>query len=107
MLRFDLKDSWDSNYIVKEDLDKLLKHLKKGMKVQGRIVDCLGDNRYLLRIRGYNILTYSEQLFQRFDDIQLTVVEVEPHFVLDLLKERHTPSGIVNKEVTKTNILIY
>ena len=107
MLKSDFTDLRDHNFITKGGLEFFLRRLEKGMRLQGRIIDCLGDNRYLLRIRGYNILTYSEQLFNIFDDIQMKVVEVEPHLVLDLFKERCSPVEIVNKEDAITNILVY
>ena len=107
MLKSDFACLQDYNFITKGGLENLLRCLKKGMRLQGRIIDCLEDNRYLLRIRGYNILTYSEQLLNIFDDVHLKVVEVEPHLVLDLIKERCFPAEIVNEEDAETNILVY
>jgi len=107
MLKSDFACLQDYNFITKGSLENLLRCLKKGMRLQGRIIDCLEDNRYLLRIRGYNILTYSEQIFEKFDDIGLVVIEVKPHLVLDLFKEKCSPFEIVNEKDAETNILIY
>lgn len=83
------------------------------MKLNGRIVDCLGKNRYLLRIWGYNIITESEHIFKQCDEIQLVVKKVDPHLTLDLLfagscghKER-THQLFVNNQGERTDVLIY
>lgn len=107
MLKSDFTSLQNHNFIVEGGLENLLSRLKKGMRLQGRIIDCLGDNRYLLRIRGYNILTSSEQIFEKSDDISLGVVEVEPHLVLNLFKDRCSPVNLMNNENAETNILIY
>ncbi|MCD6441550.1 MAG: hypothetical protein J7L86_07205 [Candidatus Marinimicrobia bacterium] len=106
MLKSDYKNSQDSSFVTKNDLDNLLRRLRKGMKLSGRIIECLENNRYLLRIWGYNILTYSEQLFQKFDEIQLTVIEIEPHLVLDFMNENCLSTKIVNKEAAETDIFV-
>lgn len=106
MLRSDYENSPDSSFISRNDLDNLLRRLRKGMRLQGRIIECLENNRYLLRIQGYNILTCSEQLFQKFDEIQLTVIEIKPHLVLDFMKENSPSTKIVNKEAAETDIFV-
>ena len=74
------------DYLIKGGLDNLIRRLEKGMRLRARIVDCAGENKYLLRIWGYNILTESRRVFQQFDEVQLIVREVTPHLVLDLIK---------------------
>jgi len=106
MVRSDYENSPDSSFITRGDLDNLLRRLRKGMKLSGRIIECLENNRYLLRIQGYNILTCSEQLFQKFDEIQLTVIEIEPHLVLDFMKENCLSTKIANQENTETDIFV-
>ena len=69
---------------VKGNLDGLKKRLKKGMTLEGRIIENLGDNLYLLRIWGYNIVTQSDNAFRRFDEILIMVEETNPHLVLNL-----------------------
>ncbi len=107
MLKYNYKESLESHFIVKEGLNELLKRLKKGMQVKGRIIDCLGQNKYLLRIWGYNILTESKQSFQKFDEIQLTVREVKPNLILDFVREKQDYNEKVGKNEERTNILIY
>ncbi len=75
-------------YYVKEDLQELLKRLKKGMKVNGRILDKISDHRYIIRIFGYNLLTESEAVFNVKDEVTLTVLEVEPHLTLNIAYRR-------------------
>jgi len=107
MLKYNYKESLESHFIVKEGLNDLLKRLKKGMQVKGRIIDCLGKNKYLLRIWGYNILTESKQSFQKFDEIQLSVIELKPHLILDFTRDKQEYNGKVVKNEDRTNLLIY
>ncbi len=106
MLRSDYENSQDSSFVTRGDLDNLLRRLRKGMNLSGRIIECLENNRYLLRIQGYNILTYSEQLFQKFDEIQLTVIELEPHLVLDFMKENCPSTKIISEVAAETDIFV-
>jgi len=66
------------------DLEGLMSRLHPGLRVRGRIVDIIDDGKYILRIWGYNLLTASRGRFNRFDEIELVIREVEPHLVLDL-----------------------
>ncbi|MFH1851021.1 MAG: hypothetical protein ABIA75_01610 [Candidatus Neomarinimicrobiota bacterium] len=78
---------------VDGDLNDLLKRLEPGMVLNGRIVDCLGDDKYILRIWGYNVLTQSHYSFQRFDEIELVVKKVQPEFELVLQPAGHNRAG--------------
>lgn len=69
---------------IRGDLDQLIRRLKKGMVLNGRIIEYFGNDRYLLRIFGYNIYTESKKRFERFEEIQLRVLQVTPHLILDL-----------------------
>jgi len=86
-------------YELKSGLDSLFKNLKKDQVLQGRIIDCIKPNGYLLRIHGFNILTQSNGRFKKFDEIQLMVREVDSHLILDLI-----PQKIQNKHSTDHNI---
>lgn len=66
------------------DLNKLARDLDSGMEVNGRIVQCVGDNLYLLRVRGFNIITESLYPFDRFDEVRLIVKSVDPQFVFQI-----------------------
>jgi hypothetical protein len=86
-------------YELKSGLDSLYKNLKKDQIIQGRIIDCIEPNGYLLRIHGFNILTQSNGTFKKFDEIKLMVREVDSHLILDLI-----PQKIENKLSTNHNI---
>jgi len=73
-----------SYYYDKHDLNKLAHQLTAGMEVPGRIVQCVGDNIYLLRVRGFNIITESFYPFLRFDEVRLIVKSVDPQFVFQV-----------------------
>ena len=79
-------------YYVREDLQDLLRRLKKGMKVNARILDKLSNNRYIIRIFGYNLLTESEANFNIKDEVTLTVLQVEPHLTLNIAYRRKNNS---------------
>jgi len=80
-----------------KSLDQLIKRLTPGRIVRARIVLCLSDNRYLLRIFGYNMVTKSEYDFNRFDEADVEVLETEPRLKLRIAKRttsgRKTNSG--------------
>ena len=89
------------NYDIKMNLDDLKKRLQKGSFVKGRIIDCPKENRYVLRVWGYNIYTESEKFFRKNDEVNLEVKELEPKLVFDM--------KIVPKEKpisNRTNIII-
>ena len=94
-----------SDYVIQDSLDQLLRRLHPGKVVDGRIVDVLDQNRYLLRIWGYNILTESEQKFERREEVKLTVKQVHPHLVLDI---QHNNSGANRPQIdgNATDIVI-
>ncbi len=72
---------------VEGGLENLLRRLERGMKLTGRIVECAGDDLYLLRIRGFNILTRSKKRFDRFEEVGLRVKEVFPYLILEMHPE--------------------
>lgn len=71
-----------------------MRRLHPGMEVQGRIVEVIGGDRYLLRIWGYNILTESHKQFSKFEEVDLTVLQVNPHLVLDIKKKNTGKTGL-------------
>ncbi len=97
----------DDRYFAKPDLDNLLRRLKKGMVLKGRIVECLGGDKYLLRIWGYNIFTESRKTFQQFDEIELTVIDVKPRLILDLRLENQSARYTGKVDARGTNILVF
>ena len=97
MLRYNYKNFGEKEYLLEPNLNDLLRRLEKGMKLQGRIVECYGRNMYLLRIWGYNILTESEYFFNKFEEVNLVVRGIEPHLILDISKEREPDIASVSK----------
>ncbi len=73
--------------------DQLLRRLKEGMIIKTRIVLCLGNSRYLLRIFGYNLVMASNLAFNRFDEIYIKVKSVQPYLVLKILKDYRESSA--------------
>lgn len=90
------------NYKTEGGLGNLFRRLKKGQILKGRVIDCIEPNGYLIRIRGFNILTQSKGSFEKFEEISLKVKEVDSHLVLDFIPKKNrirksngTNSGIV------------
>ena len=77
------------NYQTESGLENLFRRLKKGQILKGRIIDCIEPNGYLLRIRGFNILTQSKGSFKIFEEISLKVKEVDSHLVLDFVSRKN------------------
>ena len=69
-------------FFVENGLERLSNRLRKGMILKSRIVYCLGGNRYLLRIFGYNMVMESRVPFNRFDEIYIKVIRVHPRLEL-------------------------
>ena len=89
------------DYNTKGGLENLFCRLKIGQILKGRIIDCIEPNGYLLRIRGFNILTQSNGSFKKFDEISLKVKEVDSHLVLDFVprKNRLSKSNGLNSGI--------
>ncbi|MBN2280452.1 MAG: hypothetical protein JXQ65_07730 [Candidatus Marinimicrobia bacterium] len=89
-------------FSVKYNLGELKKRLKKGMVIKGRILDCADGNRYILRVWNYNIYTESKENFEKNDEIELTVKQIEPNLVFDM----HQQNSFVDPKNKQTDILI-
>jgi hypothetical protein len=104
MSNFSSKSHKESEYFIQGGLENLIKRLKKGMQLKGRIIECKSDNQYLLRIWGYNILTESKKTFKKFDEVKLIVKAVSPHLILDFVNlQKHKTNQPSN---VKTNVLV-
>jgi len=95
---------YDMRFYVEGGLERLINRLKRGMILKSRIVYCMGANRYLLRIYGYNMVMESPLKFNRFDEIHIRVVRVHPRLELRFLSSRKKKDG--SSRHTKMNILI-
>ncbi len=71
-------------------LESLIDRLEPGMEIDGRIVDTLGGNYFVLRIWGHNILTESNHKFEKFSEVILHVRSVHPKLVFSLRPNNST-----------------
>ncbi len=71
-------------FIVDGDLQPLLRRLKKGALVPARIVLCLPENKYLLRIMGNNLVMKSRLPFKKFDEFYLRVKRLNPFLEMEM-----------------------
>jgi hypothetical protein len=92
---------FEIQYGVKNNLSELKKRLKTGQKLKGKILECLTENRYILRVWNYNIYTESKKQFSKNEEINLLVEKIEPTLVFDLSRKNKKKSS--NQQ---TNILI-
>lgn len=72
-----------------KNLDQLLRRLWEGMVLQGRIVLCLGSNRYLLRIWGYNLVMESARAFMRHEEFNIQIIKLTPRLELKIFKDQN------------------
>lgn len=93
---------FEVDYQLEGGLENLLKRLKIGQRLKGRIVDTIEPNGYLLRIQGYNILTQSKGSFKRFDEIEVFVQQIEPDLRLNLVQN----TVKVKRETTGMDITV-
>ena len=91
------------DYIQEAGLEKLFSRLKKRQILEGKIIDTIHPNGYLLRIRGFNIITQSNGIFNKNDKILLMVREVDSHLVLDFVPKKNT---IRNSSDKITDIIV-
>ena len=87
-------------FIEDPGVNRLLDRLQEGMRIKSRIVFVLDDNRYLLRIHGYNLIMQSKLKFERLEEIMIEVYKTKPKLKLRLLKA----SG-KNKDNSNTDII--
>ncbi|RLD16527.1 hypothetical protein DRI50_01645 [candidate division KSB1 bacterium] len=71
--------------IIENDLSPLLKRLKKGNIVKGRIVHSLTEHHYLLRILGYNLVMKSNLKFNRFQEVLFRIQEIDDKIKLRII----------------------
>lgn len=54
------------------------------MEIEGRVVEVLNDNIFILRVWGNNILAESNHAFQKFEEVILSVRSVKPKLVFHM-----------------------
>ncbi len=75
-------------FVQDESLNRMLRKLRKGMRLKTRIILVLGNNRYLLRIYGYNLIMESKLKFNRFDEIHIEIQQVRPKLKLRFIDKK-------------------
>jgi hypothetical protein len=90
--------------IFYNELKKMLRQVRIGAILRGRVADCLGANRYVLEIRGAYILSESQYAFRRGEEAWLIVRAIDPDFILEMVKENYFERLIA--EPGHTNLLV-
>ena len=67
---------------IDEDGSRLAADLTPGMRVRGRIVLVLDEQRYVLRVFNRNIVMRSALSFERLQEVELLVRQVHPELRL-------------------------
>jgi len=65
-------------------LESLIDRLLPGMDIKARIIEVVGNNMFILRVWGYNILTESNYPFEKFNEVILHVHSIAPKLVFNL-----------------------
>jgi hypothetical protein len=91
-------------YPVRNDLQELIQRLEEGMVVKGRILENLKNNKYLVRIWGYNIYTESETKLNEKDEVKFEIIQVSPHLILNPYQEK--PKIEDHSTDTRTDIIV-
>lgn len=68
-------------------LHELRSRLEKGETINCRIVEILNNNKYLLRIHGYNLVTESKKKFKQGEEIKAKIKKLKPQIILSLNKK--------------------
>ncbi len=74
--------------LIEGDLKPLLKKLKRGSVVKGRIVLPLTENRYLFRLMGRNLIMESKIKFERTEEVYFKVLGTYPRIELRIFDPR-------------------
>ena len=73
-----------------KNLQDLLKRLNPGSTVQGRILDRIDKEKYILRIYGYNIITESKKILKIGDELDFAIKGNNNHLTIKLIDKKHT-----------------
>ncbi len=91
----------DANvYYVETDPGPLKKRLNKGDRIKSRIVLILDDERYLLRLFGYNFVMQSQLKFERGEEVMLCVDETDPRLKLQLQRHKENRAKPGSTDIT-------
>jgi len=73
-----------------KNLQDLLKRLTPMSKVKGRILDKLDEEKYILRIYGYNIITESKKNLNIGDELNFEIKNNNNHLTIKLIENKST-----------------
>jgi hypothetical protein len=63
------------------------RHISVGTPLQGRVIDELGDEKYVVAFRGFNFFAQSEEKLHKGQRIEGSVAQVSPRVVVQLRRE--------------------
>ena len=73
-----------------KNLQDLLKRLNLGSTVKGRILGRINNEKYILRIYGYNIITESKKILKIGDELNFEIKGNNNHLTIKLINKKHT-----------------
>ena len=76
------------NVDTTKNLQDLLKRLNPGSSVKGRILDRLDNEKYILRIYGYNIITASKKILKIGEELNFEIKENNNHLTIKLIENK-------------------
>ena len=90
----------DFSVDTSKNLEDLLKRLKPGQIVKGRILDKLDSTIYIIRIYGYNIISESKKKLNIGEELNFEIKGNQNHLTIKLI---HNTKNTKN---TNLNIII-
>ena len=91
-----------AKFIVEANIQNLQDRLEKGQILDGKIVFCMENNLYLLRILGQNLIMESRFNFNRFENVKVKVKKLSPKLELVLLRCIEPTASNQNKQTDIT-----
>jgi len=86
--------------------EALLRQLEKGKIFKTRIVLQIDENKYLLRISGYNLVMTSTRRFNRFDEIYIAIEETTPHLKVKYVEPFRLGRAVKKEDGKGTDIQV-
>ena len=71
-----------------KNLQNLLRQLKTGTYISGKILEKIDETKYILRIHGYNIITESEKTLKKGDELNFIIKNNNNHLYLKLIRSK-------------------
>ncbi len=73
--------------VSRKKFSDFTRHISIGTPLQGRVVDELGDEKYVVAFRGFNFFAQSEEKLRKGQRIEGSVAQVSPRVVVQLRRE--------------------